>query len=93
LLTVAWRKQQAREDRRAAMAAWILANVNRDSKTRPEPFGLEEVVAWLGHGFASPEPAAQGAATPPSVDEFKAKFEALHQMYQASKGQNGTGES
>ena len=65
LLVEQYRGQQERLDRRAAMSAWLLANINRDSKTRPEPFALDEVVEWLGHGFARRVPLSM--PQPPEV--------------------------
>lgn len=70
-----WRQQQARNDRRAAMAAWLLANIHRDTDHQHEPFGLEEVVGWLGHGFQRPEAPAKAEPPPPAtVDELKDKL-------------------
>lgn len=80
LLATRWRQQQWREDRRAAMPAWLLANVNRDSETRREPFSLEEVVAWLGHGFAPPE-APPPPAEPPTGEDLLGRVHLLHQLY------------
>lgn len=65
------------------MPAWLLANVNRDSKTRPEPFTLEEVVAWLGHGFMRQAPAP----APPTPEELGDRLALLAQYY--SMGSNG----
>ena len=86
LLATRWRHQQWREDRRAAMPAWLLANINRDSETRPQPFDLDEVVAWLGHGFQPPEmpptPPVQ-----PTGEELLERVQMLHQFY--TNGQHG----
>ena len=78
-----YRRQQERLDRRAAFPAWLLANVNRDSKTRPEPFTLEEVVLWLGHGFSQ----AAAAPEPPTPEELHDRLALLAQYY--STGSNG----
>lgn len=79
-----YRLVQAREDRRAALAAYVLANVNRDTETRTEPWELQEVVAWLGHGFEKP-------ATPPTPDELLERIRVLQAMYHASVARNGQG--
>lgn len=81
-LTEAWRQGQAREDRRAAMAAWVLANVNRDTEHRREPFGLDEVATWLGHGFQPPPPEE----VPPTVEELAARFDMLNAAYRSAGG-------
>jgi hypothetical protein len=49
-LVVAHRRKEERQDRRAALNAWVTVEMNRDSQKRPEPFRLEELVDWLGHG-------------------------------------------
>ena len=65
-LSLRHRHWQEREDRRAAMAAWVLANVNRDVKQQPEPFSLEEVTQWLGwyRPVSYPAPGDCGAFWP-----------------------------
>jgi hypothetical protein len=94
LLTVRWRQQQAREDRRAAMSAWLLANINRDSEHRHEPFRLEEVVGWLGHGFQRPSeaPAKAEPAPPPAepmtVDQLKVRLDMMKWLHDQTQ-QNG----
>ena len=74
-----YRQAQERADRRAALPAWLLANVNRDSEYKVEPWTLEEVVAWLGHGFQrgeSPPPPAQT-----SMEEVRQTVLMLQQVY------------
>ena len=80
VLRVAWRRQQEREDRRAALSAWVLVNVNRDTAKRAEPFDLQEIVSWLGHGFqreTKPAPAA--------LPDKQATLEELMQKMQTMK--------
>ena len=81
LLAEQYRGQQDRLDRRAALGAWVLANVNRDAKARPEPFTLEEVASWLGHGFARRTPPPE--ALPPAA--LHERLALLHSFY----GDNG----
>jgi hypothetical protein len=61
------------------MPAWLLANVNRDSERRSEPFTLEEVVTWMGHGFAPPE--APPPVTQPTEQELLERVQMLHRLY------------
>jgi Phage tail assembly chaperone protein, TAC len=67
LLTVRHRRVQHIEDRRAALAAWRLANAHRDSEKKREPFSFEDVVAWLGTPYARPQPVPKRA----TMDEVK----------------------
>jgi hypothetical protein len=69
LLAVRYRHQQAREDRRAALAAWMLANIHRDTDVRREPWGLDEVTAWIS-GEAVHE-------APPPADPLEAMKEQM----------------
>lgn len=85
-LTERWRIVQARQDRRAALAAWVLASVHRDSESRSEPFEFEEVVAWLGHGFQRIPPAP----APPSAEDLLERAKMLNQVY-GGQTVNGTG--
>jgi hypothetical protein len=85
VLAVRHRQVQALEDRRAAMAAWILVNVNRDSKSKPEPFRFEEVVAWLGTPYARPQPVPKR----PTVDEVKQNLGIIGLFHQGLYGTNG----
>jgi hypothetical protein len=62
------------------MPAWLLANVNRDSERRAEAFSLEEVVGWLGHGFAPPEAPIQPLAQP-TEEELLERVQMLHRLY------------
>ena len=36
------------EDMRAGMVTSMLANINRDTATHPEPFGILDFVPWSG---------------------------------------------
>jgi hypothetical protein len=97
LLAVRWRQQQAREDRRAAMGAWLLANINRDSEKRPEPFTLQEIVSWLGHGFqqeTTPTPAPPPAQDQASAEALMERLMAMKMMndaFRQAQGPNGAG--
>jgi len=90
LLTERWRMQQAREDRRAALSAWILASVHRNLESQPDPFDFIEVIAWLGHGFERPR-AAPPLAEPPTADEVLERAKMLNQLYNSAPT-NGTRE-
>jgi hypothetical protein len=79
LLTEAWRRQQAREDRRSALSAWVLAAVHR-SEDQAEAYTFEEVVSWLGHNFhrsALPESVSQ----PATADELLERAKLLNAIY------------
>ena len=94
LLSLRHRHRQEREDRRAAMGAWVLANVNRDSKQRSEPFSLDEVTAWLGYTAQYPPRLREPAApTPPAtVDEVRRNLDVVHLLHRGLYGDNGQGE-
>lgn len=81
---------QLREDRRAALAAWAQIELNRDREKRSNPFTLEEVVGWLGHGFqdATPAAPAQAAAAAPTTDEMIERAQLFMQLAGA-KNVNG----
>jgi hypothetical protein len=64
------------------MLIQVMFNVNRDSKIRPYPFELEEILQALGHAVEPVEPPP-----PPSVEVLHQKFAALGQMFPASNGQ------
>lgn len=80
-LTERWRMQQAREDRRAALAAWVLASVHRDPESRAEAFTFEEVCGWLGHGFQSSVQPETETSQPPTPDELLGRAKMLNQIY------------
>jgi hypothetical protein len=88
LLAVRHRRQQEREDRRACVAAWILVNVNRDSSKKAEPFRLEDVVAWLGHGFQR-APGVPQSVEPATPEELKQKLDVVHLLHKGLYGENG----
>jgi hypothetical protein len=73
------------------MAAWILVNVNRDSKQKPDPFSFEEVTGWLGTGYdrapAPPQPSA-----PATQDEMTRNIDAIHLLHKSLYGENGAGQ-
>ncbi|HEX6827137.1 MAG TPA: hypothetical protein VF077_12540 [Nitrospiraceae bacterium] len=71
-----YRIKEEREDRRAALSAYILANVHRDSQQRPDPWELTEIVAWLGHPF-------QRVLPPPTAAEVLDRTKVLHAVYKA----------
>jgi hypothetical protein len=87
-LTECWRIQQAREDRRASLPAWILASVHRDPETRSEPFTFEEVCVWLGHGFVKAHPDA--VVTTPTPEDLLERARVLNRIYGGVE-LNGTG--
>jgi hypothetical protein len=89
LLAARYRRMQEREDRRAALAAWVQVEMNRDRDKRSTPFSLEDIVDWLGHGF-QPTKRAESAA-PPSPEDLLQKALAFMQVFGESKV-NGTSE-
>lgn len=83
--------QQAREDRRAALSTWLLANINRDTEHRAAPFEFQEVVGWLGHHFTREAVEASPPSTePPTAEELLERAKLLNQMYGGTTA-NGTG--
>jgi hypothetical protein len=93
LLAQRYRRIQERADRRAALPAWAQIEMNRDSKNRPEPFTLHEIVSWLGHGFQQEEHPPASATVPPDedapdVEAMKLKAHAFMELFGQNK-QNG----
>lgn len=88
-LSLRHRRQQQREDRRAALGAWVLANVNRDTEHRAEPFDLEEVTAWLGYSGQYPVVPAPEPEEPPDVDAMRGTVEMLNTLYGGQDTRNG----
>ena len=69
-----------------ALLIQCFLNVNRDTEHRREPFGIEEVLGWLGYGEAgTPTPA------PPqrTIEELDAQISAAHALYTALQSSNG----
>ena len=89
------RRQHEREDRRAALSAWIVANVNRDDKKKPDPFTLDEVVQWLGYGQprAAHVPPPAAPATPEELKERLGIVSMLHRGLYGENGQPDEGQS
>jgi hypothetical protein len=88
LLTVRHRQVEARADRRAALAAWVLANVHRDSERDPDGMSLETVVAWLGHNF---QPQEQVPAPPERTPEdILTQAQVLTELFGTGAPLNGT---
>lgn len=82
VLALRWRQQQQRRDRPVAMLIQVMLNVNRDTKTRPYPFELDEILQALGHTVEPVEPPP-----PPSVEELHQKMATLSQLFPARNGQ------
>ena len=76
------------------MAAWVLANVNRDSKQRTEPFSLDEVTRWLGYGTSYPSRlrVTEVLSPPATVDELARKLDVVSLLHRGLYGENGQGE-
>ena len=91
-LTERWRLVQARQDRRAALAAWVLASVHRDPESRSEPFDFAEVVGWLGHGFDRLAAHPESPPEPPTADELLERARLLNEVY-GGITHNGTGDA
>jgi hypothetical protein len=86
LLVLVHRRMQEREDRRAALTAWIQVEMNRDTSKRTEPFSLEELVSWLGHGFQEPRrEAAASEPEAPGTEELMQKALSFVQMFGEKK--------
>ena len=86
-----YRRVQEREDRRAALGAWIQVEMNRDTQKRLQPFALEDVVSWLGHGFQT---APEAKPAQPSADDLMQRALAFMELHGAANanGQNEGGE-
>lgn len=80
---------QEREDRRAALGAWVQVEMNRDTQKRMQPFALEEIVAWLGHGF---QPSQQAAPAAPAEGDLMQKALAFMQLAGEAKANGTSGE-
>ena len=91
MLSLRHRHRQEREDRRSALGAWVLANVNRDSKQRSEPFSLDEVTQWLGYGASYPSRLreAEVLLPPATVDELARKLDVVSLLHRGLYGENG----
>ena len=86
-----YRRQQEREDRRAALGAWAQIELERDPDKRSQPFTIEEIVSWLGHGFQHIDQEAAPAPPPqPTQEELAEKIQMLHTLYSTSPT-NGAG--
>ena len=70
---------QARQDRRAALAAWVLANVHRDESQHSEAFTVDEIALMLGHGFVTLPP-------PPTPEALSQRVTMLNELYGGSTG-------
>jgi hypothetical protein len=60
-LLTRWEEGQARDDRRAALTAWLLAEIHRDRRQRGRPYALED---FLLHRWPSLTPATPPTQTP-----------------------------
>jgi len=77
------------------MAAWLLVNINRDTKTKPDPFSLEEVTSWLGysgHYVKNDTRQEQEHQMPPTVDDLKSRLNIVHMLHKGLYGENGQAE-
>ena len=90
LLSVRHRQVEARTDRRAALAAWVLANVHRDSERQPEGIGFDDVVSWLGHGFQARE--VKPETQRPVAETTLTQAQVLTELYGGAQPSNGTGD-
>lgn len=64
-----------------AVLIQMTANINRDSKQRPQPFEIEEVLGWLGF---PEEPVAP--PPPPSAEELRDRLRLFAQFYPSENG-------
>lgn len=71
------------------MAAWLLTNINRDTKQRSEPFSLEEVTSWLGYAGQYRRPQALPQPEQPTIDDLKHKIGIVHMLHKGLYGENG----
>jgi hypothetical protein len=90
LLAEQYRLREERQDRRAALAAWVLANAHRDPDVRREAFDLEDIVSWLGHGFQRRQEAEPAEA--PSVETLVERAHMLQHVYSANGADAGHGQ-
>ena len=92
LLSLWHRHRQEREDRRACVSAWLLANINRDTKTKSEPFSLDEVVSWLGYASQYVKRQPEAEPTPATVDDLRGRLDIVHMLHKGLYGENGQAE-
>lgn len=85
MLVQAQRRKERRQALPVAMLIQVMCNVNRDSKTRPQPFDLDEILSWLGY---PPEPAAQ-PPEPASPEALREKLRMAALVFSKSNGQEG----
>ena len=72
------------------MAAWAQIELHRDKEKRLEPFGLDEIAAWMGHGFIEQQPSdAEPVKTQPDVEDLMDRAAQFMQMFGERKA-NGT---
>jgi hypothetical protein len=85
LLSVAQRRKRRMDALPMAVLLQMTANIHRDSKSRPYPFELDEVLGWLGY---PPEPVSPAPTpAPPTPDELRERLQLLAQMYPQPNGQ------
>ncbi|VVE90399.1 phage tail assembly protein T [Pandoraea bronchicola] len=60
------------EDLRTGAVVSMLANINRDRKRHPEPFGLLDVLPWAEHGDSQPDEPVQLADPKAQSDLIRA---------------------
>lgn len=75
-LLTRWQEDQARQDRRAAQAVWIQAEINRDREKHPEPFSVQDFAL---HHWA----LVDDGGHPPEVDEETAAWTQINALRQA----------
>lgn len=88
MLTHAYQAKRRLEVLPMAVLIHMTANMNRDPKQRPQPFGMDEVLGWMG---IAPEPDPPPPPAPPSPDELRAKLGMLAQMFPKANGQQREG--
>ena len=69
-----------------ALLIQCFLNVNRDTESKPQPFTIEEVLAWLGYGEAGRPPPVPPRRT---IEELDAQISAAHALYTALQSSNG----
>lgn len=85
LLHAAYWQRQKRATVPMAMLIQVLLNVNRDTEQRREPFGVDEVLEWLG--FPDEERPAPPARR--TIEEMDRQISMMHAMYTAIHASNG----
>lgn len=72
-----YRRMQARQDMRAILPVWLLANAHKDPEVRREPFEIDEILSWLDYQREPRRPAPPVVEPEPMTPDELAEHTAL----------------